>query len=114
MEPIAKESMNLWIDKKKSVCYFKFEGKVYEIPIEKYHYLETKIERKIKEYREERTRLVKRFYEEMAALGVIGVLVTSNGSDPFYGRYVQLKNYIKKLLEKNSICINRSLESYIK
>jgi len=109
-----KETITLSVSKKRNVCYFEFEGKVYEAPIKKYHYLKTKIEREIKKYREERARLIERFYEETAALGVIGILMTVNGSDPFHDRYIQLKNYIKGLLEKNSICVNRSLESYIK
>jgi len=67
MEPVTKEI----IVEKKGVCYFEFEDRMYEIPIEKYFYLKIKIEHKIKEYREERARLIKKFYGEMASLGVI-------------------------------------------
>ena len=112
MKAGAKESIDLVIDKKKNVCHFIFEGRAYEVPMEKCCDTRKKIETEIKAYKEKCKKIIENLYKDAAALGTFIILTTSNGSSPFYDDYRRLKNSIIKILKESSVCVYKLLDYY--
>jgi hypothetical protein len=88
------------------LCLFIYDGIIYEVRSRDVPIVVNKIKKKIEEYQKHMRSLL----NDATGLGVIIIPTTPHGENPFK---LELKNYIKRILDEYSIGKSETLENYL-